>query len=143
MKITDQLIRYRLNDGLVIARSGGNRVFVMNASARFIWELLENGIDPAEIPSRMSEHYGIDAGQVESDLHRTLEQWRRDGLTSEPRSRQHHYSLGGVAFNITCSDGAIDAVISPVFSHLEVPESQHSNEAKEFSVEADGCEFIL
>ena len=50
MKITDQLIRYPLNDGLVVAHPGGHRVFVMNASARFIWELLETGLDPAEIP---------------------------------------------------------------------------------------------
>src|SRR5271169_2080496 len=118
MKITDQLIRYPLNDGLIVARSGGHRVFVMNGSARFIWELLETGVDPADIPSRMATEYGIDAGQVESDLRRTLEQCRRAGLASAPHGRRRCYSLAGIAFSITCSDPAADAVISPVFAHL-------------------------
>src|SRR5271166_2650926 len=107
MKIIDQFIRFPLNNGLIIARSGGHRVFVMNASARFIWELLETGMAPAQIPSRMAAHYGIDVSQAERDLRRTLEQWRREGLASAPRDPQYRYNLGGITFSIRYSDPRI------------------------------------
>jgi hypothetical protein len=145
MRITDQLIRYSLDDGLVIARAGGHRVFVMNASARFIWELLEAGIDAADIPSRMAAHFGIDVTQAMADVQATLEQWQREGLAHARPGRQRRYRLADIPFSITCSDSEIDAMISPVFGHLEIIESRQTNniEAREFSVEADGSGFIL
>lgn len=145
MKITDQLIRCPLDDGLVIARAGGHRVFVMNASARFIWELVEAGVDAADIPSRMAAHFGIDVTHATADLQVTLEHWRRDGLAHARPGRQRRYRLADIPFSITCSDSEIDVVISPVFRHLEIMKSHPANdiEAREFSVEADGSGFML
>ena len=93
----------------------------------------------------MAAHYGIDISQVEFDLRKTLEQWRREGLANAPRGRRRRYKLAGITFSITYSDPTIEAVISPVFRHLEVSELQQPKdiESTEFLVEADGCEFML
>jgi hypothetical protein len=144
MQINAPLIKHALDDGLIVARPSGHRVFVMNASARFMWELLESGVDVAEIPARTAAHYGIDAGVAEADFRRTLAQWRRDGLAASANGLRHDYRLAGIAFSITCAEPAIETAIAPLFSHLEifgvaVPDGR----AKDFAVETEGCGLAL
>ena len=145
MQINKQLITQPVDDGLLVARPGGHRLFVMNASARFMWDLLASGMDVGEIPAHTAAHYGIDASLVAADFYRTLEQWRREGLASSPDGRKRTYRLAGVPFSISCAEPATDAAIARLYSHLEsfAEPSAHDDKLKEFAIETNGHELVL
>ncbi|MDR3466560.1 MAG: hypothetical protein P4M07_11500 [Xanthobacteraceae bacterium] len=144
MKPLDHVIARPLDDGLVVARPGGHRLFVMNSSARFIWEKLASGIDDTKIPSLMADHYGIDIKQAESDFRKTVLGWQREGLAG-PLGRRRHYAMARTRFSIDYPDEATEATIAPNFGHLEVapPASPGANYQKEFTVARVNGQFAL
>lgn len=133
-----------MGDGLVVARPDGHRLFVMNSSARFIWEKLASGIGDTKIPSLMADYYGIDIKQAEADFRKTVLNWRREGLAA-PSGRRRHYAMAGTGFSIDYPDEPTEAAIAPNFRHLEVspPASPHANYRKEFAVDCANGEFAL
>jgi hypothetical protein len=133
-----------MDDGLVVARPGGHRLFVMNSSARFIWEKLASGIDDTKIPPLMADHYGIDIKQAESDFRKTVLNWLRLGLTGPP-GRRRHYAMAGTGFSIDYPDEATEAAIAPLFGHLEAqpPASPCVSYEKEFAIDRDNDRFVL
>jgi hypothetical protein len=144
VKILDNLITRPLDDGLVVARPGGHRLFVMNASARFIWEQRSNGAEDAQIPGLIADHYGIDFQRAESDFRKTLGRWRHDGLIG-PSGLRRRYAIGGIGFSVEYGSSDIEATIAPVIGHLQspTPPSPQDGLEREFLIDCENGQFTI
>lgn len=118
MKLSDRFITAPLEEGLIVARRDGDRLFVMNGSARFMWEKRAEGIPDADIPRLAATHYGIDIKQARDDFGKTLRQWQAAGL-AEPLGQRRYYAIGDAAFGVLYPNAALESAIAPLFAHLE------------------------
>jgi Coenzyme PQQ synthesis protein D (PqqD) len=119
MKLNDRFITVPLDEGLILARRDGHRLFVMNGSARFMWERRAEGVPDADIPQLAATHYGIDVQQAQRDFGKALSRWQVEGL-AEPPGHRRHYVIGGVRFSVHFPDESVESEIAPTFAHLEV-----------------------
>jgi len=143
MKRSEQFITVPLDEGLIVARRDGDRLFVMNGSARFMWEKRSEGVADADIPRLTAMHYGIDVEQAREDFGKTLLRWQAEGL-AEPQRNCRHYSIGGVPFDVHYPNMALESVVAPIFSHLESERNaENGRSRKDFELAADGAQFVL
>jgi hypothetical protein len=149
MKPSDRFITAPLDEGLVVARRDGDRLFVMNGSARFMWEKRAEGIPDADIPQFTAMHYDIDIEQARQDFGKTLQRWQAEGL-AEPLGQRCNYSIGGAKFSILYRDAALQSAIAPIYAHLEnvtidgaaTTEFDLAREDKQFVLRGDGLEIL-
>jgi hypothetical protein len=143
MKPTDRFITAPLDEGLIVARRDGDRLFVMNGSARFMWERCAEGIADSEIPRLTAMHYGIDVEQARHDFGKALLRWQAEGLVEPPGSCRH-YAIGDIPFSVRCCDAETEAAVAPLFSHLQRPHSAGNGRAPaEFDLSIEQNEFVL
>jgi hypothetical protein len=148
MKLSDRFITAPLDEGLVVARRDGDRLFVMNGSARFIWEKRAEGIPDADIPQLTATHYGIDIEQARIDFGKTLRQWQAEGL-AEPSGQRRYYAIGRATFSVLYPDAALESAIAPLFAHLKRTTTDGQlgvefdllRENKNFVLRCDGLEI--
>ena len=74
---------FPFEEGLVIFRNGANRLFMLNATARLVWEHFLQGLSPDDIAVRLTEFYGIPLETAQRDVHATLDDWHAQGLLGE------------------------------------------------------------
>lgn len=145
MTLADRLIKQRLDDGMILAPEGGQRLFVMNSTAAFIWELLEGGVPAGDIPRRLAAGYGIAPAQAEIDFELTYSLWLRDGLVREGSWTSRRFRLAAMDFSIACFDARCAALVHSIFSHLEIPASERAaaRGSREFQVASEEPDLIL
>jgi hypothetical protein len=141
MKLSDRFITAPLEEGLIVARRDGDRLFVMNGSARFMWERRAEGIPDADIPRLTATHYGIDIEQARDDFGKTLRQWQAEGLV-EPLGQRHHYTIGGATFSVLYPNAALQSAIAPLFGHLQRTTTDGQS-AAEFDLAREDNMFVL
>jgi hypothetical protein len=144
MKPCHPYITLPLDEGLIVARHDGHRLFVMNGSARFMWERRAEGVADSEIPRLMAMHFGIAYEQAQHDFRKTLRRWQAVGLAT-PAGYYHHHEIGGVAFSVHYQDIALQAAIAPTFAHLKAatPLFGVGQPHREFQVGAEDNRFVL
>jgi hypothetical protein len=142
MKPDARFITAPLDEGLIVARRGGDRLFVMNGTARFMWEKRAEGVADADIPHLTALRYGIDVEQVRQDFGKTLRWWQAEGL-AEPPGRHRDYAIGGVPFRIHYSDEALEREVAPLFTHLQFSRDANGLSPTEFSLATEESEFVL
>jgi hypothetical protein len=143
MKQAEQFITAPLDEGLIVARRDGDRLFVMNGSARFMWEKRAEGVADADIPRLTATHYGIDVEQAREDFGKTLLRWQAEGLAETQRNCRH-YSIGGVPFDVHYPNVALESVVAPIFAHLECQQGAGDGRSrKDFDFAAEGTQFVL
>jgi hypothetical protein len=143
MKQNEQFITAPLDDGLIVARRNGDRLVVMNGSARFMWERRAEGIADADIPRLAAMHYGIGVEQAHDDFCKTLRCWQAEGL-AEPPGNRRHYSIGGISFGVLYRDAAIESMVAPIFAHLECAGNvENGKSSKDFDLAAEGAQFVV
>jgi hypothetical protein len=143
MKPSEQFITSSLGEGLIVARHDGHRLFVMNESARFIWERRVGGAADADIPELMASHYGIAAEQAELDFRRILRRWQVEGLATSP-GPCHHYRIGEADFSVKYSDRTVYEAMVPVLGHLESRQQPNGDgRSRTFALDADSDRFVL
>ena len=141
MKLSDRFIAAPLEEGLIVARRDGDRLFVMNGSARYMWEKRAEGIPDADIPRLTATHYGIDIEQARDDFGKTLREWQAEGL-AEPLGQRRYYTIGGAPFSVLYPNAVLESAIAPLFAHLELsPNDGHS--AAEFDLADEDNELVL
>jgi len=80
-KTVDQgLIPKDLGDEYLFYDSRGDRVHVLNATARSIYMLCDGTLSEAEVADRFAAMYGIDGATAERDIEQTLGQLTEIGL---------------------------------------------------------------
>ena len=141
MKPSDRFITAPLDEGLIVARRDGDRLFVMNGSARFMWEKRAEGIPDADIPRLTAMHYGIDIEQARDDFGKTLRQWQAEGL-AEPLGQRRYYAIGGAKFSVLYPNAALESAIAPLFAHLERTTTDGQS-AAEFDLAREDNDFVL
>jgi hypothetical protein len=144
VKPPDHLITRTLDDGLIVAPLGGHRLFVMNGSARFIWEQRANGADDSNIPSLMADRYGIGIRQAQSDFRKTLRRWQAEGLAGPAGSRRH-YKIGSIGFSVDYPDRDIEVAVAPILDHMELAASKppRGHYEREFAIGAEAEQMVL
>jgi hypothetical protein len=143
MKPSHRFLTVSLDEGLIVARRDGDRLFVMNGSARFMWEKRVEGIPDAEIPPLTATHYGIEVEQARDDFGKTLRLWQAEGLV-EPSGNCRHYSIGGALFSLHYANAALESAITPIFAHLEhVPGGATGQSPTEFELAIEDAQFVL
>jgi hypothetical protein len=143
MKLSDRFITEPLDEGLIVARRDGDRLFVMNGSARFMWEKRAQGIADAEIPGLAATYYGIGVEQARNDFGKTLRQWQAEGL-AEPAGGCRHYAIGDVLFAVHCSGAELESAIAPLLAHLERARSAgNGQQPAEFGLATEDAQFVL
>jgi hypothetical protein len=80
MSPADSYISSQLDDGLLLARPADDRLFLLNGSARFMWEMLIDGVAESKVPRLLAARYGIDVAQARKDFKKMLRRWRAEGL---------------------------------------------------------------
>ncbi len=73
-------VSFPLRESLVISRSGINTIYVLNQSARVLWESLSAGASPADAARTMAGHFGIPEDAATRDVDAALAVWRSRGL---------------------------------------------------------------
>ena len=111
-------ITVSLGDGLMIALPADDRVFLLNETARFIWDRWIEGIPETEIPTLVASHYGVDIAEASNDARRTFVNWRADGLLRPTDVIHRHCEIAGLPFEICCHDADLDRALAPVLKHL-------------------------
>jgi len=143
MKPSDRFITAPLDEGLIVARRDGDRLFVMNGSARFMWEKCAEGIAATEIPRLTAMHYGIDVEQARDDFGKTLLRWQAEGLVEPPGSCRY-YAIGNIPFSVRCPDAETEAAVAPLFAHLERPHGAGNGRVPaEFDLAIEQEQFVL
>lgn len=72
------VVTQRLDDELVVVHLRTNRIFVLNRTAARYWELLDSGLDSAQIQETLLREFAIE----EDELRGEIESFART-LTSE------------------------------------------------------------
>ena len=140
---------FPLNNHLVIHQPAGQRLFILNPTASWIWQSIADGTRPAELIDQLAEHYTAPREDFEDDVFATLEQWADQGLDpalpnkqsdkqqsgqTEPDVNclplagdicyQNHYHYGQTTFSLTgyCQD--LEPYFSPLFASLRTVDRQ-------------------
>ena len=75
-----------LEDGLVVSNIKQQKVYTLNATAKFIWEMFADGKDIDQISTAMAEHFQLDKVVAEQDVKLALESWQAGGLVQSQGS---------------------------------------------------------
>jgi hypothetical protein len=139
----DEYISVPLEEGIIVARQGSCRLFMIAGSARFVWERRADGLPDADIPPLLTRRYGISLAQAEQDVRDVLRLWDSEGLIVT-RGRRREYKIANLRFSIRYKDKDLEAAVAPVLEHLAQDSTSSSNEYQpEFDVGITRREFIL
>ena len=135
-------IMEHLEDGLVVARCDGYRLFMLNGSARFAWERRMDGFPDIEIPALIAAQYGISLAQAQHDFQAILRIWSDEGL-STLAGIYRYYQLAGLGFSIHFRNAELDDAIAPSLAHLETTSSNAFKPCLEFDLGVHSSEFVF
>src|SRR5580698_896664 len=131
-----QLWQFPLGDELVVARDDIEGLFLLNSSARFIWEQFHGGRARAETVQHFAARYGVPKRVADQDIEATFAEWSqgllsraRAGPSSVLRGLIHNGAaveidciLNGRGFRILLDPGELVEEIAPRLAPLAVPD---------------------
>jgi len=82
--ISDDLWEFPTGNFLVLARPGVSGLYILNSSARLLWESLKSGSSVSEATRDFASAYNVPLEIAERDVHRAVDEWRT-GLCAERR----------------------------------------------------------
>lgn len=120
-----RLIAEPLGEGLVLARQGGDRLFALNPTARFLWEALDGGAGEAALPDLLAGRFGLAPAVAARDVAAMLALWRAEALLPAAGRRQWRLALGAVEVGLACPPGPLaerlDALFGPMAGEAAAP----------------------
>lgn len=81
------IVAVPLGRGLVLCREESGEVFLLNESAKAIWEVLSSTGRPEAAADYIVAHYGLAEEEAERAVICTLEEWQSAGLFEKPEKR--------------------------------------------------------
>ena len=85
-----QLWQFALGEELVVARQDIQGLFLLNSTARFVWEELSRGAETAEIVPNFVARYGVPESLARRDVDATLASWSQCLLSSASGNGRRH-----------------------------------------------------
>jgi hypothetical protein len=140
-----------LDDELLLFSTANQCIYRLNPTAAYIWCLLEEGTDPAAIPGRIGEVFGIDPLVAASDTEALIAEWLSAVLVSTPAEKgtpvdfaeesvppdfsepfsglvsdeefgcELRFTLAGKTFRLRLPSALEESSVCPIFSHIETP----------------------
>jgi hypothetical protein len=80
------LWEFPIDDFLLLARPSVHGLYILNPSARLIWDILKAGVPLADLVRELASAYDIPREIAEQDVARTLDDWRSTLLAPQPIS---------------------------------------------------------
>jgi hypothetical protein len=74
------VISKRLDGGVVLVHISTSRIFELNETGSAIWELLQSGCEPTEIPSRLTKAFAVEQSEAANEVRRLIDQLGAEGL---------------------------------------------------------------
>ena len=134
------------DNSLLVARTGNTNLFVLNDSGREIWQAWRRGYDRKDIARLLADIYEADKDRLLEDIDQAFGEWQTKGLiadqdysadlleqkptvvTLKSTTRlpviewysRRSYRLYDFNFDLYFETQELDAVVHPVFSHLEI-----------------------
>jgi hypothetical protein len=134
------LVSHPVGEGLALARGGGERIFALNATARFLWEALSAGTPAAALAGRLAAAFAVDGETAARDVEAMLRLWQAEGLLA-PAGRRLPLGLGELRAALTCAAPALDGPLASLLAPLTVLPGEAP--AAEFLLDGAGDEHRL
>jgi len=96
---TSDLWEFPTGNFLVLARRSVPGLYILNSSARLVWEALKAGVSSVELARQFAADFDIPRELAEQDILRTLEQWRLGLLSAESGTSFRNLSPEGAPFS--------------------------------------------
>ena len=77
---THELMTFPLGEDFVLWREGDTELFLLNASARVIWQGQSSGLSTQAIARQLADRFAVPLALAEQDTHVVLASWRQAGL---------------------------------------------------------------
>jgi hypothetical protein len=129
---------------LLVVPHSEPRLFLLNQTARMMWQELARGVPPDEVADGLAARFEVPPAQVRADLTAILAEWRMHNLLSprpalakqvdgpataaasmSPSHRTFHaervYRLCGRPILLRCDDPEIEQAIHPPLAHAADP----------------------
>ena len=141
------------------------RLFLLNATARLMWQELARGVPPDEVADGLAARFDVPPAQVRADMTAILAEWsahkllteapRPDGAApiaapatagADPRPARRSveaervYRLCGRPIRVRCDAPEIEQAIHPPLAHAEDPSSAPSDTIE---VVRDGAGYLV
>jgi hypothetical protein len=141
-----------MDGGGLLFSEGSQGLYVLNATAAFIWCCLEDGLNRDQTVTSAVRAYNVPAATIEREMGALLRQWERQGLLASterdsdgngpgrdqegsdaaecpydglvPSYSVRHYRLLSTAFRLRYATPMQDHAVHPVLAHLETPPSK-------------------
>ena len=75
----------QVKDGAVLIHLETNQIYDLNRTGYRIWQLLQEGSDPAAIQDRIRQEFEVDAAVAAHELRTLLDQLSSEGLIEEDK----------------------------------------------------------
>src|SRR5580658_6403035 len=157
-----QLWQFPLGDELVVARRDVHGLFLLNGTARFVWDEFNRGAAPGEIVGNFSTRYGMPEGLARHDVEATLAGWsqsllcpaRGNGgprkcrssvlrrLESNDATVEINCILNGRGFRVLIDSGDLVEEIAPRLAPAAVPHLPRDAPLVTFAL-ADGEDHVF
>jgi hypothetical protein len=127
---------FPVEDHTLIVRPGAERLFLLNSTARFIWDTYAESGDEAACVAALAGAFGLSPAHVAQDVAATLATWDAGGLLTQPTAHTpapfppppatapqqwRHYQLGAFAFSVGLEEGTLAEDLPLRIAHYEIP----------------------
>ncbi len=162
----NDIYTFPIEEDLVIFRREINRLFVLNSSAKFVWEGFAKGFSLEEIGAKMANLFHIPLEKALRDINALFSEWQQsllgdalppDGSGSEmdeksTRALRQHlntatpytvrtYHLFGQSIRIRFGLPELEKLVHPLLVYLEVPSEMDSETMIDFYY--DGKDYVV
>jgi hypothetical protein len=150
---------FEFEDSLLVIPRHEPRLFLLNPTARMIWEELARGVPPDDVAAGLSTRFGVPPSLVHADMAAILAEWRAHKLLADAPpaavavpaqgapavaadpSRSFHaeqiYRLCGRPIRLRFEEPAIEGAIHPPLAHTVDP-SSHPGDSVDVLREGEG-----
>jgi hypothetical protein len=160
---------FPIEDHLVVFRPQNRQLFVLNPTARWIWEARGRDKKPHEIASDMAAHFQMPSDIVLNHIEQTLSQWSTTHLNpaqvegsevtdilcetvtqsicvqpDDPACFQGHYRMGAVPATIHLHTPELTPLLEPLLSGLKVADQvKNADSENRIEVIKDQGQYVV
>ncbi len=80
MRPSSEVVARRLDDEVVLVHLQTNRIYTLSPTAARFWELLQDGVDRAEIGRRLRREFDVGESQLDAEIAALVSRLGAEGL---------------------------------------------------------------